>query len=90
ANLVGPVESRYWWQGRLETAKEWLLLAKTRASLATAVVAKVKKLHSYQIPCIVTLPLGTGNPDFLKWIGKETQTPRRILSRGVRRAGRSG
>ena len=89
-NLVGPIESHYWWQGKLETAHEWLLLAKTRASLAQQVIARVKALHSYQTPCIVTLPLTGGNPDFLAWIGQETRPPPRQLSRArVRRSSRT-
>lgn len=89
-NLVGPIESHYWWQGKLETAHEWLLLAKTRASLARQVIAQVKALHSYRTPCIVTLPLAAGNPAFLTWIGRETRPPRRKVSRArVRRASRT-
>jgi periplasmic divalent cation tolerance protein len=86
-NLLGPVESHYWWQGKLESAGEWLLLAKTRGALAKAVLKRVKALHSYQTPCVVMLPLKEGNPGFLKWLAAETQPP---VSRGVRRAGRSG
>ncbi len=90
-NLVGPVESQYWWQGKIETAREWLLLAKTRASLAKPLMARVKALHSYQTPCIVTLSLTAGNPAFLKWIGAETRPALRRVSRGCgRRAGRTG
>ncbi len=91
ANLVGPIEAHYWWQGKMETARECLLLAKTRAALAKKVIARVKELHSYETPCIVTLPLTAGDPDFLKWIEKETQPPRRKVSRGrARRANRTG
>jgi periplasmic divalent cation tolerance protein len=86
-NLLGPVESQYWWQGKLEVGKEWLLLAKTRATLATAVIRRVKALHSYTTPCVVTLPLQKGNPDFLKWIAAETRAP---VSRAARRASRNG
>ena len=90
-NLVGPIESYYWWQGKVETAREWLLLAKTRASLTAQVIARVKVLHSYQTPCVVTLPLTAGNPAFLKWIGQETRPPRRKINHGsARRAVRTG
>jgi periplasmic divalent cation tolerance protein len=91
SNLVGPIEAHYWWQGKMESAHEWLLLAKTRASLAAQVIARVKALHSYQTPCVVALPLTAGNPAFLKWIGQETRPPLRKLSPGrARRAGRTG
>lgn len=78
-NLLGPVESHYWWKGKLETGHEWLLLAKTRATLGTAVIKRVKTLHSYTTPCVVALPLQKGNQDFLKWIAAETRAP---VSRG--------
>ena len=86
-NLIGPIESHYWWLGRLETSSEWMLLAKTRAALAKVVITRVKELHSYKTPCVVTLPLQNGNQDFLKWIAAETQP---LINRGVRRASRSG
>ncbi len=86
-NLLGPVESHYWWQGQLENSREWLLLAKTRATLAAAVIKRVKALHSYTTPCVVTLPLAKGNPAFLTWLAAETRPP---VSRAARRAVRSG
>ena len=86
-NLVGPIESHYWWRGKVETAREWLLLAKTRATLTKIVIKRVKALHSYQTPCVVALPLKDGNPDFLKWLAAETQPP---VSRAGRRASRNG
>lgn len=89
-NLLGPMESHYWWQGRLEAAREWLLLAKTRANLVPAVIKAVKALHSYQTPCIVSLPLVSGNPAFLSWLENETKAPTRIIHRAGRRATRNG
>ena len=76
-NIVGPISSRYWWQGRLTTSREVLVLAKTRATLAPAVIRKVKTLHSYDVPCVVTLPISKGNPAFLKWIAAETKNKSR-------------
>jgi len=78
-NILGPVTARYWWQGRVAQAREWLVLAKSRAALAKPIIRRVQALHAYEVPCIVTLPLGEGNPDFLRWIGQETRArkPRR-------------
>lgn len=91
-NVVGPISSHYWWQGKIESAREMLVLAKTRAGLAAAVIQRVRTLHSYAVPCVVTLPIHKGNPDFLRWIEAETAVRhRRVPSSGrVRRAGRSG
>ena len=73
-NIVGPISSFYWWQGKLEKSREVLVLAKTRSTLASSVIRKVQTLHSYKVPCVVALPIVEGNPDFLRWIGTETKT----------------
>lgn len=73
ANILGPVKSFYWWQGKLEEAAEVSLIAKTRADLVEAATVWVKAHHSYSVPCVVSLPIDGGNADFLKWIGEETK-----------------
>ncbi|MFO7986167.1 MAG: divalent cation tolerance protein CutA [Desulfatiglandaceae bacterium] len=52
-----------------------MLLAKTRASLVPEVVRKVTAMHSYECPCVVSVPMADGNPAFLEWISQETQRP---------------
>lgn len=76
ANVLGGVTSFYWWQGKLEEGEEVALIAKTRADLVDAATAWVKANHSYTVPCVVSLPIEGGNPDFLKWIGAETKQRR--------------
>lgn len=71
-NLVEGVRSLYRWEGRIEEATECVLIAKSVASLQEGIVAKVKSLHGYRVPCIVFWPLMGGNPDFLGWIAEET------------------
>ncbi len=73
ANILGPIRSFYWWQGKLEEGAEVALIAKTRADLVEAATAWVKSQHSYSVPCVVSLPIDGGNADFLKWIGEETR-----------------
>ena len=51
---------------------EEVLILKSRAELAEKLIARVKELHSYEVPCIVMLPILEGNPDYLKWLGTET------------------
>jgi periplasmic divalent cation tolerance protein len=68
ANIVPGVESHYWWNGKLDHAREWLLVVKTRRSRFRAVERAVKALHSYQVPEIVALPLAAGQADYLRWI----------------------
>ena len=73
ANVLAPMDSVYWWQGMVETATEAVLILKTRAELADALVARLRALHSYDTPAIVVLPILSGNPDYLDWIGAETR-----------------
>lgn len=68
ANIVPGVESHYWWEGKIDHAREWLLVMKTRRSKFRAVKRAVKRLHSYQVPEIIALPLTAGQADYLRWI----------------------
>jgi periplasmic divalent cation tolerance protein len=72
ANILGPIASIYWWQGKIQHDSEAVLVAKTRADLVERVIARVKALHSYTVPCVVSLAIEQGNPDFLRWIAAET------------------
>ena len=71
-NIIDGMQSIYWWQDKVCTETETVLIAKTRDSLFDKLVSRVKELHSYSIPCIVSLPIENGNPDYLKWIKNET------------------
>lgn len=71
-NIQDGMESIYRWEGKVEEARETILLVKTDSSRAEAVTAMVKALHSYTTPCIAIWPLTGGNPDYLEWIGKES------------------
>lgn len=72
ANMLGPMESTYWWNGALECAEEVLLLLKTRDSLFGKLADRIRGLHSYECPCIVAYPIEQGAPSFLAWIDAET------------------
>jgi periplasmic divalent cation tolerance protein len=71
-NIVSHVESIYRWQGKIETAEEWLLLIKTQAELFDRVRNAVKELHSYDLPECVMLEVAAGSPEYLDWIAKNT------------------
>ncbi len=73
ANVIDGMESIYWWDGKLNEDREAVLILKTRADLVAAVVAKIKTLHSYSVPCVVALPILDGNPDYLRWLAAETE-----------------
>jgi periplasmic divalent cation tolerance protein len=66
--LPVPVESVYRWKGRIESAKEFLLIVKTARKRFAAVQAEVRRLHSYEVPEIIALPIATGSQDYLAWI----------------------
>ena len=71
-NIVPHVESIYRWQGKIETAEEWLLLIKTQAELFDRVRNAVKELHSYDLPECVMLEVSAGSQEYLDWIAKNT------------------
>ncbi len=71
-NIVPHVESIYRWQGKIETAEEWLLLIKTQGELFDRVRNTVKELHSYDLPECVMLEVAAGSPEYLDWIAKNT------------------
>ena len=72
-NILPAVSSLFWWQGRLDSAQENLLVVKTKASLLNEVVELVKELHSYDVPEVIALPIIGGNKDYLEWIDKEVE-----------------
>ena len=69
-----PISSIYRWKGRVETAKEYLLLAKTKASLSGKLTAFIRRHHSYELPEIIITPVTGGLKEYLSWIDKETKT----------------
>ena len=71
-NIIPEVESRFWWEGKLDSAQESLLVIKTRASLLPEIINLVKGVHSNTVPEIIALPIVGGNQDYLDWIDKET------------------
>ncbi len=75
ANVLGPIRSFYWWQGKVQDEGEVAFLLKTREDLIERVVARVKELHSYSVPCVVSWPIEAGNPDYLAWVEAETVKP---------------
>jgi len=72
-NIVPRVNSLFWWENKLDSTHESLLIVKTKASLLNEVVGLVREIHSYDIPEIIALPIVGGNQDYLEWIGKEVK-----------------
>lgn len=72
-NVVPGVTSHYWWQGKIESSTEQLLMLKTRSSLFPLVADFVKQNHPYETPEIVQLPIEQGNKAYLDWISTSTK-----------------
>ena len=72
-NIVPEVSSLFRWEGELDSARENLLIIKTKASLLNEVVALITQIHSYDVPEIIALPIVGGNQDYLEWIGREVE-----------------
>lgn len=68
-----PIRSVYRWKGKVERASEYLLLAKTRASLAGKLVLRIKAHHAYDVPEILVTPVLKGHPPYLAWVKAETE-----------------
>lgn len=71
ANVL-PIKSVYRWQGKVEESGESAMFIKTRSALVDRVIRRVKALHSYKIPCVVSFPIERGNEDYFKWIEEST------------------
>ena len=72
-NIVEHMTSIYRWEGKIEEGAEVVLIAKTLESRVPQLIEKVKSMHSYSCPCIISLPIETGNLEYLKWIQAEVQ-----------------
>ena len=67
-NRVPGIHSTYWWKGKIDKAREELLMLKTMRSKMPALIKEVKRVHSYTVPEIIAVPIAQGNADYLKWI----------------------
>ncbi len=73
ANVLQGTTSIYRWEGVINEDEEVSLLLKTRDDLVEQVVEKVREIHSYDCPCVVSIPITGGNPAFLDWIDAQTK-----------------
>lgn len=67
-NIVDSVSSFFWWQGRIDSAKEVLLLMKTHERLFSKLEEKLRSIHSYQVPEIIGLPISAVSKPYLEWL----------------------
>lgn len=67
-NIISGVKSIFTWQGKVDHADEALLILKSKKSCFPKIVAQVKKLHSYDCPEVIAMPIIGGNKDYLNWV----------------------
>lgn len=72
--ILGPVQSVYRWKGKVQAAREQLLLIKTIEKKLPALEAEIKRLHSYDVPEIIALPLDWGSAEYLEWLVENSST----------------
>ena len=67
-NIVPGIESHYRWQGKIESAPEFLLLIKTISAKSSAAIARIRELHSYDLPEAIEINIDGGSAEYLRWI----------------------
>ena len=70
--VLSPITSVYWWEGKVENAQEWMVVLKTTAGRVDQLIDRLRAEHSYDTPEIVAVSIVSGNPAYLDWITAET------------------
>ena len=70
--VLGSVESVYRWKGKVETARERLLIIKTTAARLAELEREVKRLHKYEVPEFLVVAVGGGSKEYLRWLTEST------------------
>lgn len=75
-NIVDGMESMFWWDGEVQSGQETVLIAKTTLRNIGDLTRRVKELHSYDCPCIITFSINEqeGNEEYLDWLEEEVST----------------
>ena len=70
--LIGPIRSIYRWEDGIQEDIEIRAAVHTRESLVPAIIERTRAEHSYEVPCVLSLPVENGNPDYLAWVIEST------------------
>jgi len=65
---IFKIDSIYWWKGKIERGGEYGIFLKTKSNLVEKIIKRVKEIHSYSVPCVVSFEIEKGNNDYLRWI----------------------
>lgn len=74
-HISAPIRSIYRWDGQVQDDTEARVALHTRASLVPAIIDRTNAEHSYDVPCVIALPISEGNPAYLVWIAASTRQP---------------
>ena len=70
--VLSPITSVYWWEGKVQNAQEWMVVMKTTTDRVEQLIDRLRAEHSYDTPEIIAVPIVSGNPAYLDWIAAET------------------
>lgn len=71
--IIGPITSTYWWEGKVETTEEWLCLIKSGRDLYERLEETIRKAHPYDVPEILAIPVTAGSERYLDWLDGELE-----------------
>jgi periplasmic divalent cation tolerance protein len=72
---IAPIRSIYRWEGAIHDDREVRVALHTRTSLVQDIVDRTRQAHSYDVPCILAIPIESGNPDYIQWVISQTTEP---------------
>ncbi|MFA4935573.1 MAG: divalent-cation tolerance protein CutA [Candidatus Methanoperedens sp.] len=70
---IFPITSIFRWKGNIDESQEFGIIAKTKTQKVKEIEKRVKELHSYEVPCVVSFGIVEGSADFLKWVGESVE-----------------
>jgi len=73
AQVGGPIKSIYRWKGKIEETEEWVCILKSTKAHYEDIQKKIKELHSYEVPEIVSIEIDRALPDYQRWVRDETE-----------------
>jgi len=74
ANIVGSIDSLFWWKGKIDEASEFIVLMKSHSKLFSKISRRVREMHSYEVPELIALRIEKGLPAYLSWIDTVLET----------------
>ena len=74
AQVIGPITSTYWWEGKIEEKTEWLCVMKSRNGMTDELEKTITDIHPYEVPEIIGVPIVAGSQNYLEWLEREVRS----------------